>query len=79
MVRDLVERNDEETGLNGKAIREYLSRYDDRVLQHEFTKYKEDELKDYPQVKDILKPRLQFNGRQKEIYYHLVGEYAKEH
>ena len=37
--------------------------------------YDEEEIKDSPQVKDILKPRFQFNSRQREIYDWFVTSY----
>ena len=56
-----------------------MKKYDERVLHREEFKYKESEQKEYSSIKDILKPRCQFNGRQKAIYNYLVEKYAEKH
>ena len=50
-------------GLEAKYIRKYLRDYDDHILRRESYKYKGDECRKYTSVKDILKPRCQFNAR----------------
>lgn len=77
-VNILIREKDEEKLLLPNSIRAYVQRYDDRRLLRE-QYYTDDTIAECRQVKDILKPRFQFNGRQREIYDYFVNNFHSEY